>query len=675
MKVRNFVRPGLKSAVSLLALSMAAGTAHAESQMFHIDAQSLDKALLTFHEQSGVTVAAPRDLVQGKSAPAVHGEMDPEEALEQILSGSGLASNRLQAGAYTIMTASLETEADETPAPFRTAQLIQEAESTPAEPVEVSDADELQLDVTVVTGVRGAPRTVTDSPIPIDVFSADELEQIPLTGGLFEQFRYLVPSLNLPQRAGGGTATFIASAGLRGLNPDQTLVLVNGKRRHKTSLINTSTGLYSGSAGVDLNMIPSSAIARVEVLRDGAAAQYGSDAIAGVINIILKDDAEGGSMAATRGANFDRGDGEFFSAGGSTGFALGQDGFLHVSLDYRTTEQSERASPVPIPTVPGEPFRFYPDVDNGDGTFSVDPRESIINRQVRNFGNYPTERLSGAYNLSYDFGEIDLYSFGTYTDRDSTLFFTFRRPRDGRNNPEIFPNGFIPEEEIREQDYEVVGGLRGVANDWNWDLSAGYGKNIADWYNNRGANASLGEFSPDSFYLGAFEVDELSANLDVTKAFDLGEQGDLQVSFGAQARTEEFSISEGDPEGSLTFDSPLIVQPNDPCGAQGFPAFGPDDVNSLSRDNFGIYGELGWQANEKLYLNGAARYENYSDDSGDQTIVKLTGRYDFTDWFGLRGSANTGFRAPSVQQLGFKGSRGQFVDLDNDSIAETIVLR
>ena len=186
-------------------------------------------------------------------------------------------------------------EAPRTPAPL---QLAQATTSSEPEPVstqtetelegEQDDDAELTMDQMVVTGFRGRPRSVTESPIPIDVFDAEQLESLPQTG-LFESLRYLVPSLNLPQRAGGGTATFISSAGLRGLNPDQTLILVNGKRRHKTALINTSTGLFSGSAGVDLNMIPSSAIARIEVLRDGAAAQYGSDAIAGVINIILKD--------------------------------------------------------------------------------------------------------------------------------------------------------------------------------------------------------------------------------------------------------------------------------------------------------------------------------------------------------------------------------------------------
>lgn len=645
---------------------------------FNIPQQRADLALLEFAEQADLTLAVRPEEVDDIQANALVGAYRIAEGIEQLLANTGL-DPVLQNEMVLNVRYERQINADEqgdTMEPKKAgfmAALVAVFAGTGANAQTDSDADR-SLEEIVVTGVRGAPRSISDSPIPIDVFSAEMLERIPATGGLFEQLRYNVPSLNYPQRAGGGTATFIASAGLRGLNPDQTLVLVNGKRRHKTSLINTSTGLFSGSAGVDLNMIPNSAIERIEVLRDGAAAQYGSDAIAGVVNIILREDSAGGFVTGTYGENFDRGDGEFYNAGANVGFPLGGDGFLNLSFDYRTNKGSERANPVPIPTVPGEPFRFYPDVDNGDGTFSVDPRESLVNRTVRNYGEYPSDRQSFAVNTGYDLGNVELYGFGTYTKRSSTLFFTFRRPRDGRNNGEIFPNGFIPEEEIREDDYEGIIGLRGTAFDFDWDLSGGYGRNNADWHNNLGANASLAELSPTSFYLGAFDVKESYAQFDATRAYDVS-VGELQVSFGAAFRNEKFEISEGDPEGTITYDGPLLVLPTDPRGAQGFPAFGPDDVNSVSRDNVGVYGELGWQASSALFISAAGRYEDYSDSSGDQAIFKLAGRYDPTDWLGVRASFNTGFRAPSVQQLGFKGSRGQFVDLDNDSIAETIVLR
>ena len=223
----------------------------------------------------------------------------------------------------------------------------------PAAKAQEAGAEEL-VEITVI-GTRGRPRSVAESPVAIDVFSAEQLELQPQVG-LFETLRFLVPSLNMPQRPGGGTATFIASAGLRGLHPDQTLILVNGKRRHRTALINTSTGLYSGSAGVDLNLIPRSAIRQIEVLRDGAAAQYGSDAIAGVVNIILKEDTEGGRFSASGGENFDHRDGKFRNAGFNIGAPLGADGFVNFSFDYMDSGFSNRARRVPIPaTRPAPP--------------------------------------------------------------------------------------------------------------------------------------------------------------------------------------------------------------------------------------------------------------------------------------------------------------------------------
>ncbi|MEM1434909.1 MAG: TonB-dependent receptor [Pseudomonadota bacterium] len=675
----------------LAAASPAARAAGAEEGTdpryhFEIAEPTLGAALEAIARVAGSNVLYPYELAAVTPISEVMGVYSLAQALELLLAGTGL-SGQLTSGGVIVITAEAEaattdggSQMDQTDRKSRrgmfagVAALLIGADAVTA--TAASAADEASNEVIeniVVTGVRGKPRSVLDSPIPIDVFSDELLQQVPQPGGLFQQLRYLVPSLNFPQRAGGGTATFIASAGLRGLNPDQTLVLVNGKRRHKTSLINTSTGLFSGSAGVDLNMIPNSAIERIEVLRDGAAAQYGSDAIAGVINIILKEQPEGGRLFAAAGENFDRDDGEFLNAGLNTGLALGENGFLNLSLDYRDRQGSERANPVPIPTEPGSGFRFFPDVDNGGGTFSVDPREGLVDRLVRNYGNYPADFYSASANVGYRIGDVELYSFATYAERSSTLFFTFRRPRDGRNNGELFPNGFIPEERIDETDFQVVAGVRGTTAGFDWDVSASTGTNEADWFNPLGANASLGEFSPTQFYLGAFETEEDVFQVDVTRGFDSG-IGDLQVSFGAQYRREAFEIRAGDPKGTITYEGPDIVLPGDPRGAQGFPAFGPEDVNDETRHNVGIYGELGLQATDNIFLSAAARFEDYSD-FGEESIFKLAGRWDPTPWLGVRASFNTGFRAPGIQQLGFRGTRGQFVDLDLDGVAETIVLR
>lgn len=661
-------RTGLVGAISLVSLQAAmAWSDEVKVVDFEIASQPLSKALVDYSEQSHVVIVASADLVDGKTARAVDGEMTTDEAMIALLDGTGLKPDFTEGGAITLAAA--ETAEKETPPPFQLAQAtrIEPGDQSPSGAVdETSNDDSVRaLDSIVVTGIRGRPRSVSESPIPIDVFSAEQLEQQPQTG-LFESLRFLVPSLNLPQRAGGGTATFIASAGLRGLNPDQTLVLVNGKRRHKTALINTSTGLFSGSAGVDLNMIPSSAISRVEVLRDGAAAQYGSDAIAGVVNIILKDDNQGGRISGSIGQNFDRSDGEFSDFSVNAGLPLGEKGFANLSFEYRDKEFSNRARPVPLPD-PDNPagLNLYPLLPDG----GLDPREATINRLVTtNFGNFPQTTFSVGLNAEYDLGEIELYNFTTIADRDSTLDFTFRRPRDSRNIPEIYPDGFRPREVISEEDYEIVTGARGEAVGFDWDFSVGFGRNATEWNNTLGLNTSLGVSSPTSFFLGEINADELTTQFDATRAYDVGD-GQLQVSFGLQYREESFEIKRGEPASFA--DGNTGAAPF----AQGFPGFSPEAENDLSRENVNGYLELGWEPTERVFLSGAVRQESFSDSAGDQTVGKLNGRYEFSDSFAIRASISTGFRAPSIQQLGFRGSRGQFADLDNDGVAETIVLR
>ncbi|WP_233356214.1 TonB-dependent receptor [Henriciella aquimarina] len=668
--IRPFVyKAALKAAASALLLGAPALAQDASIARFDIESQPLQNALISYSEQSRTAIVVPADLVAGKAGNAVEGEMSADDALEILLRGTGLSPERNENGALTIAVETASEEASKTEAPLQFAQATSSepepapVETEPAADNEVDEDSPLTMDQMVVTGFRGRPRSVTESPIPIDVFDAEQLESLPQTG-LFESLRFLVPSLNLPQRAGGGTATFISSAGLRGLNPDQTLILVNGKRRHKTALINTSTGLFSGSAGVDLNMIPSSAIARIEVLRDGAAAQYGSDAIAGVINIILKDAPEGGQANISHGENFDRNDGEFSNFSINNGFALGENGFANLSFGVRDSGWSNRARPVPMPGEPGG-LNLFPLLDDG----SFDPREATIDRMITtNYGNFPQTTYSFGANLGYDFGSVEAYSFATYSERESTLDFTYRIPRDPRNNMGVYAFGYRPREVINEDDFDIVAGLRTSALGFDWDLSAGHGFNDTKWENTRGLNASLGLESPTSFYLGAMNASETTAQIDATRLLDVP-VGEMQVSFGAQYREETFEIERGEPASFADGNNGA------PPGAQGFPGFAPEAENDVSRENKNAYLELSWEPTEKLLLAGAVRYESFSDSAGEETIGKINGRYEFNDAFAVRASFNTGFRAPSIQQLGFKGSRGQFADLDNDGVAETIVLR
>jgi len=661
-------------ATALLFTALNGRSEGPRAHAFDIEEQTLGLALSRFAEVIDANLLYPYELGQQQGLYVLRGTFDEEEALKLLLAGTGLAGQLTNDGVLVVTETEPRT-LDSTETEMGTDRkgvvtrliagiLATTTSGALAEQAEASSEASQVLETVVVTGVRGSPRSILESATPIDVFSEEDLERVPQVG-LFESLRYLVPSINLPQRAGGGTATFIASAGLRGLNPDQTLILVNGKRRHKTALINSSTGLYSGSAGVDLNMIPQSAIARIEVLRDGAAAQYGSDAIAGVINVILKDAPEGGSLTGSARENFDRGDGEVLTANFNQGLAFGQDGFANVSLEFRESEFSNRARPVPLPGEPGG-RNIFPRLADG----SLDPREGVIDRLVTsNYGSFPQNTIAAAFNSGITAGDVALYSFGTYTERDSVLDFTFRAPGNARNVDAIYPFGFRPREEIREADYELVVGGRGEISGFAYDLSASYGTNETDWVNTQGINASLGSASPTFFDLGGIDADEMIVQLDATKQSLLAGGGTLQTSFGLQYRNEGFQIREGEP---LSYADGGNGAPPE---AQGFPGFAPEAVNDIDRDNTGAYLEFGWEPSEALFLSLAGRYENFSDDSGSEFVYKLSGRYEFTETLSARASFNTGFRAPSIQQLGFRGSRGQFQDLDNDGVAETIVVR
>ena len=508
----------------------------------------------------------------------------------------------------------------------------------------------------VVTGTRGAPRTVIDSPTPIDVLNGAELEK---TGraGAFASLQTLVPSFNLPARAGGGISTVISTGGLRGLNPDQTLVLVNGKRRHKTSLINSVSSLYNGSVPADLDLIPTSAIGRIEVLRDGAAAQYGSDAIAGVINIILKE-GDGGYIGTSWGQNFDRSDGELWQLNGAYGWALGDRAQLNVFASHKSQLLSNRANPV-APNI-----QIYPRlIPSG----LPDPRELTVDRLITlNSGVLPQIGTNAGYNITYSLDdETELYSFGTVSRRVSDLPFTFRAPNSVNSLPQIYPEGFRPNLVIRERDYEFAAGVRGKAGGWDWDVSSTLGYNRATENTSNTINASLGPSSPTVFYVGALRSTEWVNSLDLTRAFELESAGNLQVSLGAQHRRETYRVEAGE---LASYQAGLYVIPagqpfagqRPATGAQATPGFQPSDASSSSRNNYAAYGELGWSPTERLFLGAAVRYEDYSDASGDTLVGKVNGRFEVTDWLAVRGAVSTGFRAPGLAQQNYAASSSQF---------------
>jgi iron complex outermembrane receptor protein len=518
-----------------------------------------------------------------------------------------------------------------------------------AQTVDVAAADSAE-DI-IVTGSRGKPRSVLDSPAPIDVLPSVELTK---TGqpGVLAALNLLVPSFNVPNRAGGGTSTVIRTGGLRGLNPDQTLVLVNGKRRHKSSLINAVSALYNGSVPADLDMIPVAGVERIEVLRDGAAAQYGSDAIAGVINLILRDDGDNsGEASFTTGQNFDRSDGEQYLGSVRYGLPIGNGGYLSLFADAKKQERSNRAVPI-SPTI-----NLYPLVGG-----QRDPREATIDRLVTiSYGNYPTEGFNLGYNLSVPTGGVTFYSFATYSQRDSALTWTFRAPTNSASLPNVYPDGFRPESNILELDYEGAVGLRGEVGGWDFDLSSTYGRNRARQELTGSINASLGPTSPRDFLTGTLVSSEWVNSLDLTRGYAVGKN--LQVSAGLQHRHETYAIRAGDPAGSAAGTYTYVVNGvtiRPAPGAQGAPSFPAADAGDISRDSFAAYLDVAWDPTERTTIGGAVRYETYNDDSGDTLTGKLAARHEFVDWLSMRGAVSTGFRAPALAQQRYASTVGQF---------------
>lgn len=503
----------------------------------------------------------------------------------------------------------------------------------------------------VVTGLRGKARTVVSSPAPIDVVPATQLTE---TGkvGLKEILNTAIPSFNLPGVNGGGTSWTVRAFTLRGLNGDQALFLVNGKRRHTTSLINNLARVGSGGVPVDLDMIPSTAIERIEVLRDGAAAQYGSDAIAGVINIILKDDAEGGLVQGQVGQTYGN-DGETWQAGGHYGFTIPGDGFLTLSANVKHNSVASRSDASSSPYL----YNLLP-----GGV--PDPREATIDRYKfgKSYGPGEEDLYSFAYNTAADIDEnLRLYSFATYTYRDSYKNTGSFLPNFINSLPEIYPNGFNAHRRIYQHDAQATVGLEGEVGDWSWDLSSSYAYDNAELNADQTLNASLGPASPTSFNLSRHIFQQWTNNLDVVREFDVGLANPLTFAFGAEYRWEKFEIRAGDKYATALGDYRIPEgQPNagqvPRPGLASYNATYADEAGSIDRNVVAAYVDLSANITDDWYVGVAGRYETYDGGVGETFSGKFSTRWEFTDGYALRATISNGFRAPSLAQTIFATS-------------------
>lgn len=502
----------------------------------------------------------------------------------------------------------------------------------------------------VVTGSRGVGRTVISSPTPIDVIGGEDIER--LGGGmqLRDALTQLVPSFQSTTVGSSSFNSLTRPAGLRGLSGVHVLVLVNGKRRHNSSIIDFNSGATSqGGNPVDLDLIPASAIERIEVLRDGASAQYGSDAIAGVINVILKTNDSGGRASIEAGQRYGRdgsgSDGETISASLSHGFAIGAGGSFNLSVEGKKANAAIRNTDVT--------GALYFPLPGG----APDPRELTANRRTYLGGLPDVNDIKVAQTLVVPLGNVELYSDGTFGYRDARVGQAGRRPNSNQNVIEIYPDGFTPFYTLEEKDLQLTGGLRGEAAGWNVDLSSTYGRNHAKNGADNTLNASLGPSSPTEFDTFSSTFAQWTNNLDFTRRLELGGEMTLQASLGAEYRFEAYVTRPLDADsyrsgGYFYPTGPLIGRPAQ-VGAQGAIVVTPEDAADVDRNIWAGYLDLALDVTPRFLVTAAGRFEHFDDSSGDVFSGKVSARYELTDWLALRGAFSNGFRAPSLAQQDF----------------------
>ena len=520
------------------------------------------------------------------------------------------------------------------------------------QPVLAQGGGEKIIEEVITIGTRSsAPRSATDSPVPVDVFSGEDFNALGNSVDVTDNLRALVPSYTATPLSGDGSA-FVRPTSLRGTAPDQTLVLVNGKRRHRSALIHAfAPAAGNGSQAPDVGMIPGIGVKRVEVLRDGAAAQYGSDAIAGVINFEMKDDSEGGEVQVQYGQFFEDSDETSMKIAGNAGFALGDSGFLNVTIEHVDNDQLIRSIQRPDAQAL---------IDAGNvGVGEDSPFNDAPNAQT--WGRPENKSTRFFVNTGFDISDDSrIYAFGSYAEADGRYRFFYRNPShssiatlvdDFGYTGSLLETGYTGFLDGAQKDYAIAVGWKGqTGSEFGYDLSVNYGKNELDYFLNNGLNADLGlgadgEPLQRNFDVGAFEQSEINVNADFTKQLS----DSWFLAFGAEWREETWESISGEPNsyfGSGTTGS-------------GFTSPAPQDAGEFDRDNYSVYADVEYDVTEAVLLQAAARYEDYAD-FGSTTIGKLAGRWSVTDNFTLRAAGSTGFHAPTPGQANLRTTNTTF---------------
>jgi iron complex outermembrane receptor protein len=519
--------------------------------------------------------------------------------------------------------------------------------SAPAWAGDTSTSDTSNLDAITVFGSRVKDRSVFDSAVPIDVFTPEEVKSALVSGELGQALQALSPSVNMPRASSSGTSDSVRTIQLRGLAPDQVLMLVNGKRRNTNAVMDIE-GLFPGTVAVDVNAIPPEAIDHIEILRDGAGAIYGSDAIAGVVNIVLKSGANGGAVDALYGENRTKfaptgqtiADGRSKTISGDYGAPIGS-GWIHFGADYRDTGATNRAGPT-----------------SSFASYNSTPADVALNNQVLFQSGDPATINKGLfYNASFLLaGGYEVYSFATGNWRDTRGAAFFRYPGDPTNVPSIYPHGYRPVSTGVNQDATLVGGAKGDLGGWKWDLSGREGYNNFRYGLENSLNASLGPASPTNFHVANFTYEERALNLDISREQPIaGLAAPLNLSAGAEYMHESYHTSPGDPAsyeaGPYTYDA--AYGEAIPPGSQGDNGLSPQDAVHLQRHVASVYIDADNEIVPRLLLGIAGRYSDYSD-YGSSTTGKFSVRVKLTEDLLLRASASNSFRAPALAQEGIR---------------------
>ncbi|WP_229417427.1 TonB-dependent siderophore receptor [Massilia sp. Root418] len=531
--------------------------------------------------------------------------------------------------------------------PYILAQEVKPAATAPA--AAEAAAEDIQKVVIVSTGSRGAQRTLVDTPVPIDILSSRELTK---TGQntLDKSLQFRVPSFNTVQTPVNDATSLLDPYEIRNMGPSRVLILINGKRKNSSSLIYTQTSPGRGESGADISAIPADAIKRIEVLRDGASAQYGSDAIAGVVNIILKDAAEGGSLTARAGITHES-DGEMGGLSLNKGIALGDQGFINFTLDVSKTKLSNRPGLV---DARGDASDFGATIKEVQNFLAVKPDAGNIN------GSPATEAFKGLVNSRYELSDgVSVYGNAAYIHKKIDSFANYRtpywRPTDyGLLHPAGTPYlGYVPSFIGKLDDYNATGGVKFPLAGWNADVSLTYGGNEQEYGVANSVNRGMEDaflagtskvHSPTSFNAGGVKFEHFVFNGDISKQIT----PTVNAYAGTELRHEKYSVIAGEEASYIL------------GGADSYAGNSPENSFPSSRSNYGVYGGATWDISDALLIDGTGRFEKYTD-FGSAFVWKASTRYKVNEQVTLRGSASTGFRAPSLAQTFTQKAQYSFV--------------